>query len=131
MKKIKFGIIEILGYIGLIVWLAVNQLRSIYLSDNATYIFLLGILPNLGAAWAMTMFGKWLILLALKQSYSIKKHRLLCFGILGLGLASEIIHDLFLNSPFDIYDMLITVVAQGGMYCLPVRFKDMDFDGHN
>jgi len=124
MKKIKFGSMEILGYIGLIVWIAVIQLRGMNLSGNACYIFLLGILPNLGAAWAMTMLGKWIILLLLKRAYTFRKHVMLCAGILALGLVSEIAHDLFLNSPFDIYDMLLSAAAQAVIFLLPILIKD-------
>ena len=67
MKKIKFGSIEILGYIGGLIWIAVILLRGIYFSNNYMYFFLVGILPNLGAAWLITMFGKWIVLLICKQ----------------------------------------------------------------
>jgi hypothetical protein len=101
MKKIKPGIVEILGYIGLGIWVAVVFLRGYGLLNNDLYLFFLGILPNLGAAWLVTMIGKWLVVLNWKQDYSIKKHLMICIGVVVLALTSEIIHDLFLESPFD------------------------------
>jgi len=46
MKKIRVGSIETLGYIGIIIWVAVIFLREYNLSDNSVYLFFLGILPN-------------------------------------------------------------------------------------
>ena len=130
MRKIKFGSMEILGYIGVISWVSVNYLRGVHLSANPMYIFLLGIIPNLGAAWVMTMFGKWFVLFALKKKYTSKIHGLVCLIIFTFGLASEIFHDMFLNSPFDIYDMLITIAAQVFMFYLPAVTKDRYFEGY-
>ena len=131
MNKIKFGSIEILGYIGGLLWVAVILLRNLSLSDNSIYIFFLGILPNLGAAWAMTMFGKWIFLFVCKQDYSMKKHCIICFGIVILAFASELIHGSFLNSPFDIYDMMITIVAQLIIFFVPIFTKDKYFKNYD
>jgi len=127
MKKIKFGSIEILGYIGGLIWIAVILLRGIYFSNNYMYFFLVGILPNLGAAWLITMFGKWIVLLICKQDYSIKRHFIICFGVLILAFVSELIHDSFLNSPFDICDIVITIIAQLTIFLIPIVIKDKSF----
>ena len=122
---------EILGYVGILIWVAVTLLRNSHLSNNAIYLFFIGILPNLGAAWTVTMFSKWIIIFLLKQKYTVKKHCILCFGITFLALGSEIIHDLFLNSSFDFYDMLITVIAQLIMFFLPILIKDKYFKNYS
>lgn len=127
-KKFKFGTVEILGYIGIIIWITVFFLREARLSENDHYVFLLGVLPNLGAAWCMTMFIKWGCTLIMKWKYSIKKHVVICSIILFLAFGSEIVHDLLLSSPFDIYDMLITVVAQISIIFIPILFKDKCFE---
>ena len=123
----KIGSIEILGYIGAITWAAVNFLRGSHASDHAVYLFLLGILPNLGAAWALTMFGKWGILLVLKRKYTVRTHGMLCLLIVFFAVISEFIHDWFLSSRFDIYDVLITVAAQLIMFFFPLLLKDKVF----
>ena len=131
MKKIKFGSIEVLGYLGMLIWVAVIMLRSIAFSNNSIYLFFLGILPNLGAAWTITMICKWIILFVFKQDYSLKKHCIICFGIVILAFASELIHDSFLNSPFDIYDMAITVIAQLILFFIPIITKDKYFKNYD
>ena len=131
MKKIKFGSIEVLGYIGLFVWIAVNFMRKGNLSGNAIYLFSLGVLPNLGAAWIMTMFGKWIVLFVFKQNYTIKKHCIICLIIVGLALVSEFIHDSFLDSPSDICDILLTIAAQLAMFFAPIASKDKYFKGYD
>ena len=124
MKKIKFSSIEVLGIVGLVLWNVVNLLREIQPSGNAAYLFWLGVLPNLGAAWGMTMFGKWALILLAKQNYTLKTHALLCAGIAALALGSEVVHDLFLNSAFDFYDIMVTGIAQLLMFFVPVIRKD-------
>jgi hypothetical protein len=127
MKKIKPGIVEILGYIGLGIWVAVVFLREYGLLNNDLYLFFLSILPNLGAAWLVTMIGKWLVVLNWKQDYSVKKHLVVCISVVVLALVSEIIHDLFLKSPFDKYDILLTAVAQVFIFFLPIKMNDKYF----
>ena len=130
MKKIKFGSTEILGYMGGLIWAAVILLRGISFSGNSVYLFLVGILPNLGAAWVITLFGKWIILFVCKQDYSIKKHCIFCFGVIILAFVSELIHDSFLNSPFDIYDIVIAIIAQLTIFLIPIAAKDKYFKNY-
>lgn len=47
MKKIRIGSIEILGYIGIIIWVAVFFLREYNLPANSVYLFFLGIFLRL------------------------------------------------------------------------------------
>ena len=131
MKKLKFGSIEILGCIGVIVWVAVIILRVSPLPNNSVILFLIGILPNLGAAWATTMFGKWIIVFVCKQNYSIKKHCILCAGIFAISLVSEFINDLFFASPFDFNDILVTIAAQFVIFLSPIVFKDKYFKNYD
>lgn len=130
MKKIRIGSIEVMGYIGIIVWVGIVFLRQYSLSDNSVYLFFRGILPNLGAAWAATMFGKWIVIFIWKRSLSVKMHLFICIGVFTLALGSEIIHHLFLNSPFDKYDILITLIAQIGIFFIPILTKDKYFSSY-
>lgn len=127
MKQIKFGTVEILGYIGGIVWVAVIFLRGKLLPLNEIAIFLLGILPNLGAAWSITMITKWIVLFILKRDVTIKIHTVICVSIFILAVVSEVIHDLFLNAPFDAYDIMLTTIAQAIIFFIPVLTKDKYF----
>lgn len=119
MKQNKTDLVEILGCIGIFIWVAVIFLREMMFWDNRVYLFLLGILPNLGAAWAATLFGKWLIQFKWKKKWNAKSYFALCVMIFILALLSEIVHDLFLQSPFDFYDILITAIAQAAIFVLP------------
>lgn len=129
MKKVRITSIEIIGYLGIILWVAIILLREYNVSDHAGYQFLIGILPNAGAAWVATMFGKWVIDYIFKQKYTIKTHAVICACILALALGSEIVHDLFLNSPFDLYDILVTIIAQMIMLFVPILLKNKRFSG--
>lgn len=53
MQKNKMGSVEILGYVGILLWLGVIVLREMNLSAGPAYQFLLGVLPNVGAAWVV------------------------------------------------------------------------------
>jgi len=130
MKKLRIGSIEILGYTGIIIWVTVNILREYNLSDNSVYLFFLGMLPNLGAAWVVTMFGKWIVIFVWKRSLTVKIHLFICMGIFVLAIGSEIVHDLFLNSPFDTYDILITIIAQIFIFFIPILTKDKYFSNY-
>ena len=130
MKKIKFGSIEILGYMGGLIWVAVILLRGISFFNNSIYLFLIGILPNLGAAWVITMFSKWIILFMCKHNYSIKIHCIICFGVIIFAFVSELIHDSFLKSPFDICDIVITIIAQLTIFFIPIVTKDKYFKNY-
>lgn len=128
MKKNQFGWIELLGYTGLLVWVGIVLLRGVYITNSGAYIFLRGILPNLGAAWAATMFMKWVVVLLLKRAYTLQWHFILCAAVLILAVLSEVVHHFFFNSRFDIYDIAITVIAQALMFLIPVLTKSKCFE---
>lgn len=127
MKKIKLGSMEWLGGIGIFLWVATVVLRDDNFSSHALYIFIMGILPNLAAAWVFTIFGKWVVIFSLKRAYSTKIHLINCAGVFIMAFLSEVVHDLFLNSPFDVFDILITVVAQVFIFALPLLVNDKYF----
>lgn len=127
MKKIRLGSVEVLGLMGLmglVIWGAVVLLRAVAPPTGAAARFWLGSLPNLGAAWGATMFAKWVLVRGFKQKYTSIMHFLVCAAILLLALGSEIVHDVFLGSPFDPYDMLFTGIAQLLMAFLPILLRD-------
>lgn len=125
MKKIEYGLTEYLGIAGSFIWVIVIMLRGLNLSNNSIYNFILGILPNLGAAWIFTLLFKWLIIYVFKKQYNIKTHAMVCVSIFVLALISEIIHHYFLNSPFDIFDMVITIIAQGIIFFIPIHSNSL------
>lgn len=44
----------------------------------------------------------------------------LCMVVFIFELISELIHDMFLVSPFDLYDIVITMVAQLSIFFIPI-----------
>ncbi len=129
VKKIQFGTIELLGCIGIVIWVGANILRMFDLSNHPAYLFVVGMLPNVGASWSFTMLFKWLVQWRCGGDYTILAHMLLCGIVLLLGLISELIHDLFLGAPFDRYDMFATLLAQLSVMVLPIVKPDQCFRG--
>ena len=127
MKKRQIGSIEILGWVGMLLWGLVTILRGCDIQGGAAYQRFLDNGPNVGAAWAMTLVGKILWMLISKRRYTVAGHLSWCAGIAVLALASEVFHDLFLNAPFDGNDMLVTVLAQMVMIWVPMMVKDKCF----
>ena len=76
------------------------------------------------------LFGKWIVLFICRQDYSIEKHCIFCFGVIILAFVSELIHDSFLNSPFDICDIVITIIAQLTIFLIPIAAKDKYFKNY-
>lgn len=91
------------------IWLVCGFLRSTPLVNYNLPLFILGIAPNFFAPFLFFVFFKNLIFKNVKLSQdNIIKILLLIFT---LGFISEIIHHFFLNSPFDIFDMVATLLA--------------------
>ncbi|NLY21090.1 MAG: hypothetical protein GXZ08_07405 [Tissierellia bacterium] len=56
--KNKIGITEILGILGLSIWIVVILLRYTEIGSSNIFLFIRGVLPNFAAAWFMTMVFK-------------------------------------------------------------------------
>lgn len=130
MRKIKLGSVEILGFIGAIIWIIVILLRDYHLSNNSTYLFIIGVLPNLGSVWLAIMLGKWGVLFILKKKITVKIHLILCLGLFVLVFISEIMYDLFSNRIFDTNDIIITFVGLIVMFFIPIITKDKYFSDY-
>lgn len=98
--------IRIFGVIGIILWSGTVILRGTTFSDMSTYNFILGITPNIGAAW----FVLYLYTL-FKIKCTIKDIFIVSVVIWIISLCSEIIHDMFFNSIFDLNDIIATSIA--------------------
>lgn len=130
MNKIKIGIVEVLGLIGILLWSGTVIIRGFHLSNNELYLLILGSLPNLAAAWAVTLFAKWYVLFVLKKDITVKSYAIICFGIVLIALTSEVIHAAFFDSPFDINDMVVTIIAQVVLFLIPLITKDKYFSNY-
>lgn len=120
MSKVTYT--KALGILGIGLWVGTIFLRETSAVSIPVIGFLLGIAPNIGAVWGVAAIFEELYSGLLKKKYTFKVAVVTLAGIFILGLGSEIVHDLFLNSPFDIYDIISTVVASI-IYIIPVWIK--------
>lgn len=120
MDKNKIGSIELIGFAGIIMWLAATLIRKSNISHNEVSSFIVGIIPNFAAAWTMTMVFKNIFIIFTKKPYTAKIHSIICFSILAIALLSEVVFALFFNSRFDLYDILATIIAQLIMLFVPI-----------
>ena len=105
----KHTITSIFGIIGILSWTITIFLREISI-DNTSINFLLGVMPNLSAAWAFIWLGE-IIVNKKNIDFNFKIASAISVLIFLLSIISEVIHDLFLNSSFDIYDLISTVIS--------------------
>ena len=124
MKRFEIGSIEVLGSMGILIWALVLFLRTRNMPNNDFCVFVIGMLPNLAAAWISTMIGKWIIVLGLKRRLTVRVYGVLCFSIMLFALCSELIYDLYFDSAFDIYDLVVTAMAQIVAFILPLLLQD-------
>lgn len=120
MKKIKLT--NSLGIIGALIWGLTIFARDSNLISNEAINFILGIAPNIGATWNFAFIAESLYISFYKKEYTFKHTIITLVGICVLALASEIIHDLFLNSPFDIFDIIATFIS-AIIYAIIVKTK--------
>ncbi len=100
-----------LGAIGGISWSGTIILRETTLNSIQILNFILGIAPNIAAAWLFAFLMENIYPALLKRKSTIKAALVTSVAIWALSLGSEIVHDLFLNSPFDINDIIATGFA--------------------
>lgn len=108
MKKLT--ITHVFGLIGAISWSLTILLRETSVNNIPIINFILGVMPNISAAWFFIYVVEF-ILTKSGKLFIFRYALITSTSIFLLGLVSEIIHDLFLNSPFDIYDIIATVFA--------------------
>lgn len=100
----------IMGIIGVVTWALTIFLRGTQLSTVNSIAFILGIMPNISATWVFIWIAEF-ICEKLSKVFTFKISIISCGAILILAFISEIVHDLFLNSPFDVNDMIATICA--------------------
>ncbi|NLZ33580.1 hypothetical protein [Clostridium isatidis] len=106
----KLSLTTVFGLIGALSWGLTVLLRGTSLNNIELIQFILGMMPNISAAWFFIWMGERLFEKS-KKEFNFKACLLTSGTIFLLGLISEIIHDLFLDSPFDIVDIIATACA--------------------
>lgn len=105
----KYTITSILGIIGIISWTMTIFLREQSIK-NECLNFILGIMPNISATWFFIAAGEYIIS-SKNINFNFNKAKSTSLMVLLFAVASEIIHHLFLNSTFDIYDIIATIIS--------------------
>ncbi len=117
-EKKKITLIDVLGLIGALLWALTIFLRGTALMQNETISFLLGIAPNFGVGLLLPMFTVIYYPILFKKDITFKKFILILIAIFLLLFVSEVVHDKFLNSRFDFYDIVASLIALGVMILL-------------
>lgn len=102
---------NVLGLIGLAMWSMAVILRETAIINYDIARLILGVMPNFGVVWGLVFFTMLFSVKGLKRDFDSKSIYLTLLIIMILLLLSEIIHAKFLNSPFDIWDMISSAIA--------------------
>ncbi|NLL29552.1 MAG: hypothetical protein GX258_00540 [Clostridiales bacterium] len=100
----------VFGIIGGFSWTIAYLLRETAINNIEQVNFILGVMPNIAAAWFFIWMAENIFERSNKE-FTLKASAIASGVIFILGLISEVIHDLFLDSPFDIFDMIATTCA--------------------
>ncbi len=86
-------------------------LRTTNVMNNDFFSFILGIMPNFAAVFGM--FGVFIVYYELLFKRKFEKKNFIFMAIVALVcfLISEVIHEVFLNSKFDILDIIASAIA--------------------
>ncbi len=104
----KYTVTSVFGIIGIISWAITILLRETYLVNIEIINFKLGVMPNVGAAW----FFIWIVEIIyeeIKRDFTFKVSIKVSGIIFLIAVLSEVVHDMFLNSTFDIFDLCYNI----------------------
>lgn len=115
MKKKNITLINILGAVGCLLWVSAIFLRGTDITQNETVSFFFGIAPNFGVGMLIPMLAVTYYPVIFQKEITFKKFIFILMGSYALLFVSEVIHDKLLDSRFDFYDMIASLVAFGIM----------------
>lgn len=122
IKKKNITFIDVLSLIGGLLWVSAIFLRGTDIMQNEIVGFLIGIAPNFGVGLMLPAFALIYYPIIFKKNITFNKFILILIAIYILLFVSELVHDKFLNSRFDLYDMTASLIALGIM-ALAYKFK--------
>ena len=106
----KYTITTVFGVIGIASWLFTLLLRERPWNGMEIMQFILGVMPNISACWLLLWFGENRVMKKGKM-FTFKVATTLSVVIFLLAVVSEMVHDVFLDSPFDKNDIIATILA--------------------
>lgn len=116
MKKSKVSnafFYKLIALSGGFLWVLTIPLREMVTNNNNLITFILGVLPNFGVA----IFTPFIIIVVMFERKIYDKNLLkkvfnsMLFITMIILLTSEIIHEVYMNSLFDINDILVSLLA--------------------
>lgn len=127
-RKVKISSIEILGILGLFVWMLTIFLRKHYSINSIAPIFC--VTPNFGGAWLATAMLKQLFSPAFGENkvtrvdFTRKVLFYICIVVMLMALINEFLPFLNIGTSFDLYDVMATLLAEIIAFSLPVILKE-------
>lgn len=103
--------IKFMAFLGYFLWMITYLLRSIVLNMGSIVNLIIGVLPNFGAALS---FPYLTAVLCEQSKYRVYRDKIFYFSIVFgfiLLVIIELLHQMFMNSPFDINDLIASVFA--------------------
>lgn len=111
VQKNRFSLFNLLGLLGVFLWVTVIFFREAPGIDYPGIRFWLGIAPNFGAALLLpVLFANYFPVLFKRPLTRLH----FSYGLAGVFAAlffSEVIHAVFLNSMFDIWDLAASLIG--------------------
>ena len=126
--KLKISSIDIMGVLGLLIWLITVFLRRYYSINTVIPIF--QVMPNFGCAWFATALIKQIVSpiysekKILNIEFSKKVLFLICVIVILMALTNEVITIINTSKSIDVNDMLSTIVAEIIIFSIPVLRKE-------
>ncbi len=97
--------------VGIFIWAGAVILRTVLVSPPYLISLALGVAPNVGSALVLAGLIQCHYARIMNKVYSKKVNIMALILIFIAMLLSEVIHANFLNSPFDVNDMLASVIT--------------------
>lgn len=106
----KYIITSVFGIIEALSCGSTNLLRAITLNDIARNKFILGIMPHI-SEYCFFYMGWGIVVNKINNNFSFKVASIISWVIFLLAIIYELMHDRFLNSHFDMNDIITTILA--------------------
>jgi hypothetical protein len=131
VNHISIAVIHFLGLSGVILWVALIFLREMPIVHHPSANIWLGIAPNFGVALLLPMLLANYYPVVFKRRFTRQIFLDGLAVIFTVLLLSEVVHDIFLNSGFDIWDLAASLVALVIMVLFARKRNSMKKENNN
>ena len=129
--RLKISSIDIMGILGLLIWIVTVFLRRYYPINTVIPIF--QVMPNFWCAWFATDLLNQIVSpiysekKILNIEFSKKALSLICVIVILMALTNKVITIINTSKSIDVNDMLSTIVAEIIIFSIPVLQKEKIF----